>query len=186
MKFFIGLLLGIIIAGGTAYYLNKAPNPFVDKGISSSNNQTSQSNSSGPLILAPGTKMQQVTATNNNNSSSNQAANDKMAASTPSYDFYDVLQGKKDITPKPASSEAKVASTGYLIQVGAFAKEDLANNMKAKMALLGYATKIKSQQENGKIINKVLMGPYSDINQAQSMVDQLKQQDINATIITLN
>lgn len=181
MKFFIGLLLGILIAGGTAYYLNKSPNPFVNKGFTNDTASSSPLNSSGPLILAPGTKMQP--ASNQNIAANN---NPKPKASTPNYDFYDVLQGKKNINPKPAASQAQPTITGFLVQIGAFTNQDSANNLKAKMALLGYATRIRYQEENGKIINKVVMGPFSDINKAQSVADQLKQQAINATIVTFN
>jgi cell division protein FtsN len=183
MKFFIGLLIGIGIAGGVAYYLNKAQNPFVDKGFNQSATQTTSSSSpvsSTPLVLAPGTTMQQA-------SSSPQVAPSPAAAkanaSTPSYDFYDVLQGKKNINPKPSASKA-VVRAGYFVQAGAFSDSDLANNMKAKLALLGISAKIVATEENNAIINKVLIGPFNDTNQAQSMVDQLNQQSINATMVT--
>jgi len=182
MKFLIGLLFGIAIAGGVAYYLNKAPNPFVDKGITS-NNTGSNMNSSAPLILAPGTKMQ---AASDQNQPAN-ADNNKPQASSPNYDFYDVLQGKKDINPKAeASTPATVKPHGFIIQVGAFSEPDLANNLKARMALLGYTVKIRQREENGKIINKVVMGPFDSEAQAEEILDQIKQQDIDGTIINLN
>ncbi|AUR51684.1 SPOR domain-containing protein [Aquella oligotrophica] len=181
MRFIIGLLLGIAIAGGVAYYLNKAPNPFVDKGIIGNNN--SQSNSSAPLMLAPGTKMQ---AANIQTQPIANQQNEKQEASAPNYDFYDVLQGKKDINPKPEASAATAKPQGYIIQVGAFSEPDLANNLKAKMALLGYSVKIRQRQENGKTINKVIMGPFESEAQAEEILDQLKQQEIDGTIINLS
>jgi len=178
VKFFIGLLIGIGIAGAVAFYLNKAQNPFVDKGFNngSVNLTTSTPVSSAPLILAPGTKMQQA--------SSAPTAQNKPEASTPSYDFYDVLQGKKDINPKPtASSVPEAATPSFIVQAGAFSEPDLANNMKAKLALLGFSSKIKSQQINGKIINRVIIGQFTTEAEANDLIAQLKQQDINATLI---
>ncbi|TXJ02243.1 MAG: SPOR domain-containing protein [Neisseriales bacterium] len=181
MKFFIGLLIGIGIAGAVAFYLNKAQNPFVDKGFNGNtvNLSASAPVSSAPLILAPGTKMQQA-------SSAPTVQQNKPEASTPSYDFYDVLQGKKDINPKPTTAPApEVAATkqSFIVQVGAFSEPDLANNMKAKLALLGFSSKIKSQQINDKIINRVIIGPFADEADANDLITQLKQQDINATLI---
>ncbi len=180
MKFFIGLLIGIGIAGAVAFYLNKAQNPFVDKGFNSNSMNLSASApvSSAPLILAPGTKMQQA-------SSAPIVQQNKPEASTPSYDFYDVLQGKKDInTNKQASSAPKAnANPSFTVQVGAFSEPDLANNMKAKLALLGFSSKIKSQQVNDKIINRVIIGPFANEADANDLITQLKQQDINATLI---
>ena len=67
--------------------------------------------------------------------------------------------------------------------MGAFSEPDLANNMKAKLALLGFSSKIKSQQINDKIINRVIIGPFADEADANDLITQLKQQDINATLI---
>lgn len=185
MRFLIGLLFGIAIAGGVAYYLNKAPNPFVDKGLNSAT-VTNNPNNSGPLILDPGTKMQPSANQSNQAAAPVDNAN-KPEASTPNYDFYDVLQGKKDINPKPeASSPPPVKPQGFIIQLGAFSEPDLANNLKARMALLGYTVKIRSRDENGKTINRVIMGPFPSEAQAEEILNQIKEQDIDGTIINLN
>ena len=183
MKFILGLLIGIGIAGGVAFYLNKAQNPFVDKGFNGNSSSPISyiKNSSQPLVLAPGIKMQEA--------SSAPIASPKPAASTPTnYDFYDVLQGKKNLQSQsasaPSTNVAKVKH--YALQVGAFSDPDLANDMKAKLALLGFNVKIQSQQNNGKFINRVTIGPVDTNEQAQDLQNQLKQQDISSTIITLN
>lgn len=179
MKFIIGLLIGIGLAGGVAFYLNKAQNPFVDKnlGMGNSSDQITQiKNNLQPITLAPGTKMQQASST--------PIANNKPAASTPAYDFYDVLQGKKDLSTKEVASAA--TQERYLVQVGAFNDPDQANDMKARLALLGFNSKIRSQQTNQQMINRVLIGPFNDNDKAQDIVIQLKDQDINATIINLH
>ncbi len=182
MRFLIGLLFGIAIAGGVAYYLNKAPNPFLDKGFTT-NSSSQNPNSSGPLILAPGTKMQAAT-----NQGQAATAPDKADASAPNYDFYDVLQGKKDIDHKADTSAptATAKPQGFIIQLGAFSEPDLANNLKARMALLGYTVKIRTHDENGKMINRVIMGPFDSEAQAQEILDQIKQQDMDGTIVNLN
>ena len=156
MKFIIGLLIGIGLAGGVAFYLNKAQNPFVDKGLNGNNASDPISqikNNLQPLILAPSTKMQE-------------------ASSAP-------------VAQKPAASSV-ATNVRYMVQVGAFSDPDLANDMKARLALLGFNSKIQSQQSNQQIINKVLIGPFNDSSQAQDLLKQLKDQDINATIINLN
>ena len=175
MKFFIGLFLGILVAGGVAFYLNKAPNPFVDKGFNNNDHAHQLSNSSGPLLLAPGTKM--ATAS---------APRAKPQASATNYDFYDVLQGNKDINPKSPAATPPPPVMLIMLQVGAFANQDSANNMKARLALLGYSSRIKQQQQDSQIVNRVLIGPLASMEQAQSLVEQLNNQDIAATIIKLN
>jgi cell division protein FtsN len=204
MKFLIGLLLGIGIATGAAYYLSKSQSPFTEKttkiaedGIANIKNPSS----SNPMILAPGTKMQEA--------SSAPIAN-KPAASAQTYDFYDVLQGKKGlnssqpvaqanpVVKKPTASKAAILSSptpsptttngsgNYIIQAGAFANPDSANDLKAHLALLGFSARITNKQENDKMINKVVLGPFNSSSQAQNVKAQLQQQDINVTIINLN
>lgn len=213
MKFFIGLLLGIGIAAGVAFYLNKAQNPFVNKGNTNASgvvNQTrNKANSSSPMILAPGTTME---------AASSAPVSNKPAASNPTYDFYDVLQGKKALNSsqpiannqqnntvptqqkkqvnKNASStsidsllsqDANQNQNGnYLLQAGAFANPDSANDLKAHIALLGFSARITSKQDNGKMINKVVLGPFNSLQQAQSVKNDLQQQSISVTIINLN
>lgn len=179
MKFFIGLLLGIAVAGGIAYYLNNAQNPFVNKGITTvatTQPTSSNTNGSAPLELAPGTKMQ--VAPSMEPAASQTAKNN---ASAVNYDFYDVLQGKKEI--HPASSQPIAQPAAYYVQAGAFSDPNLANNMKAKLALLGFSAKIVASEENNAVINKVLIGPFSSNSQAQEMVNQLNEQSVNSTII---
>jgi ABC-type lipoprotein release transport system permease subunit len=48
-KFIVGLILGIAIAGGLAYYLNNAPSQFVNK-VTNNEGNGIDSNSSSPII----------------------------------------------------------------------------------------------------------------------------------------
>lgn len=183
MKFFIGLLIGIGIAGGVAFYLNTAKTPFVDKNFNANanNNVTDKGqNSSGTLILAPGTKMQ-YTAPGQTQA---QAQNKNNSSKPINYDFYDVLQGKKDLNDKPiAASSPEKADAVYFVQVGAFSNPDLANDLKARLALLGYDSKIKTRQGDNATINKVIIGPLDSLDKAKSLSEDLKQQNIASTII---
>jgi len=178
-KFIVGLLLGIAIAGGLAYYLNNAPSQFVSKTANTTVNGITAS--SGPVILAPGTKFQEAASAN----VSNKAADSKNSSeSKPSYDFYDILQGKKaadnnDDTPKDSV-------TKFYIQVGAFTSQNLANDMKARLALMGIDAKIKAQQDENKIINRVIVGPYTDEDDAKSIMDKLTNDNIKATLIRIS
>lgn len=220
MKFLIGLLLGIGIAAGVAFYLNKAQSPFIEKdvGNSSENVEQNKNNSSAPLILAPGTKMQVAASGVNANVKENTSAPTK-------YDFYDVLEGKKNLNSsqpgaannttqptqipsnKQTASKAVVnnvqsilddqssttqntaaaANGNYILQAGAFANSDSANDLKAHLALSGYPAKIISKQNSaGAMINRIVIGPYSSLSQAQSVKSELQKQNIGVTIINLN
>ncbi len=88
-KFLVGLVLGIAIAGGLAVYLNNVPTPLLNKALVA----TSSNNSSGTMILAPGTKIKPEVDNSNDNANKNNV-------SEGNYDFYDVLQSQKSVANK--------------------------------------------------------------------------------------
>jgi cell division protein FtsN len=185
-KFIVGLILGIAIAGGIAYYFNKNPNQFVNK---AANESGGIATSSSPVILSPGTKINDITSTSapvhrQNPDAAKDASEQPSNASAPSYDFYDILQGKKaaDNTDKEPTVNK---SLRYYIQVGAFSEQNLANDMKARLALMGIEAKIKSGQEASKIINRVLIGPFPSEDATQDMMSKLEAENIRTTLVQI-
>lgn len=181
-KFLVGLILGIAIAGGLAVYLNNAPTPFLNKDLVA----TSNNNSSGIMILAPGTKIKVEASANNSD------AGNKNNASEGNYDFYDVLQSEKAVSHSPQEASIKQSASSppqpktiFLVQAGAFSTEDLASNMKAQLALIGITSTIKSQDVGNNTVNKVLIGPFSNEEDAQKTINQLSDEQINAVLIRI-
>lgn len=183
-KFIIGLILGIAIAGGLAYYLNNAPSQFVNK---VTNNQSAliAPNASAPVILAPGTKYQ-VAESNAVARTVAPANTNTTNASAPSYDFYDVLQGKKAASNNGPNTNPTKKAIRYYLQAGSFSSQNLANDMKAQLALLGVDARIKSKQENGKMINRIIVGPFDSEDEADDTINTLKDSGINATLIKIS
>ncbi|WP_223621510.1 SPOR domain-containing protein [Lysobacter sp. ESA13C] len=74
------------------------------------------------------------------------------------------------VTPKPpavAATQGNVAkpaaasdNTRYLLQAGAFQASGQAEEMKAKIAMLGLGARVESAQISGKTVYRVRMGPY--------------------------
>ena len=176
-KFLVGLILGIAIAGGLAVYLNNAPTPFLNKNLVATGNN----NSSGTIILAPGTKIRVEASAANNHTKNN--------ASEGNYDFYDVLQSQKAVSSGPEDTSAKQnASTPsskpvFFVQAGAFSTQDLASDMKAQLALIGITSTIKSQSAGGNTVNRVLVGPFSNEEDAQKVINQLSDEQISAALV---
>ena len=120
-KFFIGLILGIVIVTGLSIYLNKAGTPFIDKVEMNVTNTPSPINSSNPITLAPSVTLKEAEQKNN--------------ASDQNYDFYEVLPGNKNLSSQSSSPVAQNA-VKYYVQVGAFSNQDAANDLKAKLQAL--------------------------------------------------
>ncbi|HMT02419.1 MAG TPA: SPOR domain-containing protein [Burkholderiales bacterium] len=170
-KFLVGLILGIAIAGGVAFYLNSMPNQFENKAANRESGAIITN--SGPLILAPGTKLQEF-----------REKESKDNASTVNYDFYDILQGKKsaDSMQNKTKENPEKNSTTYFVEAGAFDQESLAQDMKARLTLLGIDSSIKDQQIDNKVVKKVIIGPLDSEDRANQLIDRLSGEDISAEI----
>ena len=60
----------------------------------------------------------------------------------------------------PAKEPAPAAETRYILQAGAFQASGQAEELKAKIALLGLGARVESAQIGGKTVYRVRMGPY--------------------------
>lgn len=189
-KFIIGLVLGIAIAAGLAFYLNNMPNQFVKRVNNTAANM--MTDASSPIVLAPGTKLQEVnnasdTVTNNQQKSSG------TNSSSPSYDFYNVLQGKNasDVQKKAikaqANNNSKPQNTNKIyVEAGVFANADAASNMAAQLTLLGYTPKVRAEQTGNNVTNQILIGPFDTTDKANDVIQDLAKEKIKAIVYKEN
>jgi cell division protein FtsN len=163
----IGLLLGLGIALGVAIYLNKVPGPFLTKGKSSE---------------LPGAPIETAKPLPTPNTETQPArADDK-----PRFDFYNILPGdeagkKAPTGPRPAAAAGK--ETFYL-QAGAFQSPAEADNMRARLAMLGIEATVQSNAsaERG-TLHRVRIGPFNRVEEVNRTRDALKQNGIDTTLI---
>lgn len=140
-----GLAFGLLLAAGLALYITQSPLPFVDR---------------------VGTR---PSDTPNNK------------ASQPSADPNKSLL-PKDVgiveTPVEAGLEPTTVSPSglsYLIQVGAFRAPEDAEQMRARMAILGFEAKVSNVEREGAVWHRVRLGPYAsleDLNRARTRVEE--------------
>lgn len=181
-KFIIGLVLGVAIAAGLAFYLNNMPNQFVKRAGNTASG--TQITASSPMVLAPGTKLEEVKdasgAVNNEETASG------ISASSPKYDFYNVLQGKNasDVQKKAVKVQdnSKINKPNIYVEAGAFANSDAASNMAAQLTLLGYSPKIRTEQTGDKTINQILIGPFDNQSKANDVIKDLVKEKITAVL----
>jgi cell division protein FtsN len=112
----------------------------------------------------------------------------------PRFDFYNLLPEMEVIVQdeeiRGAAGEEgvkRVEQPGtYLLQAGSFRNQSQADQLRAKLALLGLETSIQSVSVDSKQAwHRVRVGPFSnlrDLNQARSL---LKQNGIDAILIRL-
>jgi cell division protein FtsN len=97
----------------------------------------------------------------------------------PRFEFYKVLTDKDAGAPaKPADKavEAKPAVTTQYLQAGSFASVEDAENLKAKLAMLGIEAAIQTVAipEKG-VWHRVRLGPYKNADEIGRVRTTLKQ-----------
>jgi cell division protein FtsN len=115
------------------------------------------------------------------------ARKDPPRPAKPRYEFYTLLQnetvlpdrepGRTDRSPKPVKGEEGVA---YVLQAGAFATFEEADNLKARLALAGLIAHIQKVEVDGKSYHRVRVGPYGRLEQLDAAADQLRSLNIRA------
>ena len=169
---FIGLLLGLGIALGVAWYINKMPSPFVSK--------------EKPTAL-PGaeTKLEPPAPLPKQEE---KPAKVPTAKDKPRFDFYKILPGAEepvtDQELRQAAKQKEPSKDLYFLQAGAFQNLTYADNLKARLALLGVEAGIQSATLADKSVwHRVRAGPYSKIDEINRVRTALKQNGIDTSLI---
>ena len=172
---FAGLVLGLAIALGIAFYLNKTPIPFV-----TAKPKAAEKDAKAPAIAG----MPQGTAPTG-------------TPEKPKFDFYKILPGQEEtVTEKElrARAAAVAASKGrqdqsrdvYFIQAGSFQNPADADNQKARLAILGFESSVEPAALPDKgTWYRVRMGPYKKFEEINRVRSMLAQNGIDASLVKI-
>lgn len=161
----IGLVLGLSIALGIAWYINKMPNPFKEKP------QTTLP----PKASVPPAK------------AADPGAPATAADKGPRFTFPEILKGEGSAEKQIRETEKKSTSTPketFFLQAGSFQNAPDADNLKARLALVGIEATIQTTNlpEKG-VWHRVRVGPYSDVEELNRIRGALKQNGVDATLV---
>jgi len=164
----IGLLLGLGIALAVAWYINKMPTPFLNR--------------AGPPAKSTAPE-----------SAKTDDKGGKAPDGKPRFDFYKILPGTEEpvterqfteAQQKPSTAQPKEA---FFLQAGAFQNAPDADNMKARLALLGVAAEVQTTTLPDKgSWHRVRAGPYTAIEDLNRTRDILKQNGIETTLVKVS
>lgn len=171
---FVGLVLGIVIAAGVVWYLNRSQSPFSNKEVrlDKADGKSAAGGQAAPQELPP-------------------KPGDKQR-----FDFYKILPGGQDAAPAPTApppSEARdsavsepAANETFYLQAGAFQKTGEADNLKAKLALIGVEAGVSEVNvpDKGKMY-RVRSGPYAKAEEMNRVRNQMSQAGIQATVVKI-
>ncbi|MDO8465796.1 MAG: SPOR domain-containing protein [Gallionella sp.] len=187
----IGMVIGVGMAAGLAWYIMKSPSPFVQK-------EPVAGKQPGVAAKPP--------APAGSTAPEGQAA---MAVSgvsdgKPRFEFYKVLTDKQDAAiaapakpadklqppkpqiqpPQPQPEDSKPAAGPYFLQTGSFANADDAEKHKARLAMLGIEASIQTVNIPDKgVWHRVRSGPYKNTGDMDNVRTLLKQNGVDATLI---
>jgi cell division protein FtsN len=175
---FIGLVLGLVAALAIAFYLNRAANPFAAR------------DKPPAPVQAPGkaAPAEPGKATSREDAAAPEAG--KAAADPkPRFDFYTILPGveqpatDQDLRNRGADTKAATQER-FFLQVGAFQNAQDADNLKARLALMGLEAAIQTASLGEKgIWHRVRLGPYDDADALARVRGQLAANGIEAASI---
>ncbi|HHJ13352.1 MAG TPA: SPOR domain-containing protein [Gammaproteobacteria bacterium] len=116
------------------------------------------------------------------------------APSRPRFDFYDLLPEMEVVVPeaeirgKPTREGVKrVEQPGtYLLQAGSFPSHQRADQLRARLALLGLETRIQTVSVDGnRTWHRVRVGPFDNLTELNEARRLLRQHGIDAILIRL-
>ncbi|MHB1292817.1 MAG: SPOR domain-containing protein [Sulfuricella sp.] len=169
----IGLIVGLAVAIGVALTINFSPKPFVSRDKQpEAATQAATKNSGAAQMTAPA----EVVGKNGKPS-------DK-----PRFDFYTILPGSEEPVSeqeiKQATKQDGAAKDSYFLQVGSFQAAAEADNMKARLALLGLEAAIQTADIPDKgVWHRVRIGPFTNIEDMSRSRTLLAQNDIPSSLV---
>jgi cell division protein FtsN len=167
LGFILGLVLGLGIAVAVALYITNAPVPFVSKvrPASESVNPATAGDPNKPLYAPPPSVKGEAAAPKAD------PASDPKAAPPP--------------PEKGATAAAVEDGSRFLLQAGAFRSHDEADAMRARLALLGFDSRIFPLEKDGTTLYRVRLGPYGNLEDVKRIRKTMAENGIDVQLVRL-
>ncbi|HEX5126238.1 MAG TPA: SPOR domain-containing protein [Rhodocyclaceae bacterium] len=169
----LGLLVGVAIAVGVALYINFSPKPFTRADVTPIKHETSPALTQSVPIALPGKP-------------------GDAPVEKPHFDFYKILpsgDGSSTVAPTPApSTSAPVVSITQpdhlFLQVGAFQDPSEADNLKARLTLMGLEASVQRAEVPDKgVMQRVRVGPFNTAQEVDAARVRLAQEGIESNLV---
>lgn len=208
-----GLILGLGIAAGVAWFVTQVPMPFTDKFSRADPTQPlpdlrqapdpnqALSGRSEPVTPVPETA-QQASVTPQPGAAPSASLQDDIGAllttlgappsSGPGTGATSAGNAPAASSPKPASPQVAAATpatpapgtqTTYYLQAGAFRTEGDAQAMQARILMLGLQSTVQPVQVNGSTLHRVRVGPFKGIDEMNRSRATLSNAKIETTVV---
>ena len=201
-----GLVIGLMVAAGVAYYVVKAPMPFYDKASRTPDAPGAPDPRQAPDPNA-GMGGRDTGTTAAAPDSAAPAAGSAPGASAPAQGSGDALGSliatltpttpaagggatvnprpkAEPLAPPPSQPQTAPATGGsYFLQVGSFRVLEDAESLRARILLLGMPVEIQRAEVNGLQVNRVRVGPFARIDDMNQIRTKLGQEKIPTAVV---
>jgi cell division protein FtsN len=207
----VGLLIGLALALGVALYVTKAPNPFVNKvqprpaaqdAAEAERNRNWDPNSalagknpasaaaaastpaSGvlpPVATAPPTLVPPTVIDAQAGNAASAARPGRPAVAAASGVGTDVAA-----TARPPQVVSTVPGSDpfiYFVQAGAFARNEDAEQQRARLAIIGIESKLTEREQGGRTVFRVRVGPFERKEEADAAKDKLADAGVDSALV---
>jgi cell division protein FtsN len=170
---FGGYVLGILSAFAIWMYISKGPSPF----ISPDKPDNAVAKSGGPEAQ----KGAQVPSA---------ADKTKGADGKPRFEFYNILPNAEEpVTDQQLKQTAQqpAPKDKYFLQAGSFQNAGDADNLKAKLAMLGVEATVQDVNlpEKG-VMHRVRVGPFGSVDEMKQVRVSLQQNGVQSSLIKIH
>ncbi len=174
---FIGYVLGLVSAIGVWMYIHQAPSPFIQNEKPEVSTKIKPSKN-GDIALKEMLIL-------DNSQGQTKDPNEKTR-----FEFYEMLPGNEEPVTEielQKAAEQPLLKDKYYLQVGSFKDTEDAENLKAKIAMLGMEAYVQSADLSEKgMWHRVRVGPFTKIDTIKKTRSSLLQSGIKANLIKVH
>jgi len=190
---FIGLALGISLAGAVAFYIMKAGNPYqpatAGKDVAREPARTARGEPAAPdkprfdfYKILPGIEEAKVPPKAAEKPAMDRATVER--AMTPDKAADKSVVAKVDERPPAEAARAPKPTERFWLQAGSFAQESDAENLKARLALAGWEAEVQSASLQDKGVRyRVRLGPYDNTDELNRIKGELGKRGFEVAVI---
>lgn len=173
---FIGYVLGLLTAMGTWMYMSQAPSPFI------SQDKVAEGPANGEAADKPEKEGEAAAGIEDKTA--------KASDGKPRFEFYNILPATEEpVTEQQLKQAASQPSSQdkYFLQAGSFQNPDDADNMKAKLAMLGVEAAVQTAEvpQRG-LWHRVRVGPFSNVDEMNRIRASLQQNGVQTNPVRVH
>ena len=213
LGFIVGLLVGLAVALAVALYVTKTPVPLMNKGQQRTPEQDAaeaerNKNWDPNAALAGKQPVRPVapvasaasdtavvprvaapvlpTAADNGKVASPSGASAPAARVEPAKSTRDAAAILNGQASEPGVAAEAVDPFIYFVQVGAYSKQEDAEQQRAKLALAGLRATVSEREQNGRTVHRVRLGPFDRRDEAEAQTERAKAIDPDASLVRVD